>query len=82
MKAVSGELKKSDAERAPVFEKKAIGYVKKVLANFDDYEFVRYSHQYQNRQNISYHSLVHWRKHEPGWHGRFAQLPRECSYPD
>lgn len=41
MKAVSAKLKESNPERASAFEKKAIEYVKKVLANFKDYEFVR-----------------------------------------
>ncbi|EKM80086.1 hypothetical protein AGABI1DRAFT_84569 [Agaricus bisporus var. burnettii JB137-S8] len=39
MKAVSAKLKESNPERASAFEKKAIEYVKKVLANFKDYEF-------------------------------------------
>jgi hypothetical protein len=49
MKAVSTKLKDTDAERASVFEKKAVGHVKNVLANFKDYEFVRSIYIYPYR---------------------------------
>lgn len=39
MKAIKARLQESNPERVPVFEKNAIGFVKKILANFKDYDF-------------------------------------------
>ncbi|ORZ01496.1 translationally controlled tumor protein [Syncephalastrum racemosum] len=39
MKAVKQHLQASNPERVPVFEKQAAGFVKKIIANFKDYEF-------------------------------------------
>ncbi|KAJ2796420.1 hypothetical protein H4R20_005532, partial [Coemansia guatemalensis] len=39
MKALAGKLKEEDPERVPAFMKEAQDLVKKVLANFKDYEF-------------------------------------------
>ncbi|WBW74753.1 translationally controlled tumor protein-like protein Tma19/Tpt1 [Schizosaccharomyces osmophilus] len=39
MKAIKGRLQEKNPERLPIFEKKAVEYVKKILANFNDYDF-------------------------------------------
>lgn len=39
MKAIKARLQESNPERVPVFEKNAIGFVKKILVNFKDYDF-------------------------------------------
>ncbi|KAI8580680.1 hypothetical protein K450DRAFT_236794 [Umbelopsis ramanniana AG] len=39
MKAIKGKLQESNPDRVPEFEKKAATLVKKIIANFKDYEF-------------------------------------------
>ncbi|EPY51562.1 translationally controlled tumor protein [Schizosaccharomyces cryophilus OY26] len=39
MKTIKGRLQEKNPERVPIFEKKAVEYVKKILANFNDYDF-------------------------------------------
>ncbi|KAF7729947.1 Translationally-controlled tumor protein [Apophysomyces ossiformis] len=39
MKAIKAHLEKNNPERVPVFEKQATNFIKKILANFKDYEF-------------------------------------------
>lgn len=39
MKAIKAKLQESNPERVPVFEKQAATFVKKIIANFKDYEF-------------------------------------------
>ncbi|ODQ63931.1 translationally controlled tumor-associated [Nadsonia fulvescens var. elongata DSM 6958] len=39
MKAVKAKLADTDPEQIPIFEKGAMAYVKKVVANFKDYDF-------------------------------------------
>lgn len=43
MKAVKNHLNEKNPERVPVFEAKAQTFVKKIVANFKDYEFVSFS---------------------------------------
>ena len=43
MKRVKAELAEKDPEAVAVFEKGAAAYVKKIIANFKDYEFSRLS---------------------------------------
>ncbi|KAI8971433.1 translationally-controlled tumor protein [Mycotypha africana] len=39
MKALKAKLQEKNPERVPIFEKKAAGLVKNILANFKDFEF-------------------------------------------
>ncbi|EEB07684.1 translationally controlled tumor protein [Schizosaccharomyces japonicus yFS275] len=39
MKAIKARLQESNPDRVPVFEKNAVGYIKKILGNFKDYDF-------------------------------------------
>jgi Translationally controlled tumour protein len=41
MKAVKVKLQEINPDRVKVFEKNAQAHAKKIIANFDDYEFVR-----------------------------------------
>lgn len=41
MKAVKAKLQETNPGRVEAFEKGAQAYAKKIIANFNDYEFVR-----------------------------------------
>lgn len=77
MKAVKSKLQETNPERVDAFEKGASKYAKKIIANFDDYEFVRSDVCVVVLQLKEYIIVVHRRINESRWHGCTSELPSE-----
>lgn len=93
MKAIKTKLQETNPERVELFEKGAAAYAKKIVTNFKDYEFVSSCPTMnllgtpESTHNMCYcvlcachDPIVHWRVHEPRWHGASPQLPTRWYY--
>ena len=58
MKAVKAKLQESNPERVELFEKGASAYAKKIVANFNDYEFVSEDHASVSRTLVILSDMI------------------------
>lgn len=79
MKAVKAELQKTNPERVATFEKNAGAFAKKIIANFNDYEFYTGASCYhfcKQESNSACTDRAYCRRdYESRWDGGPPQLP-------